>query len=179
MNLTTDTPISNMLELMAERIPSSSYIIRAVPAGNGKFNALYSAPGLIPEIAQSPDGRAYEYNTEQEAEWGAAKAMIGILNSSRRRARDHGKQERYRKLTGPELAQLIAKIGITPSFLAYIKGTTPERVLKWIDNVENVPHDIRVLLEIFVAFGKPAIDKAEEVTDAVTTERRPARQEQR
>lgn len=174
--MTLDTPISDILDLMAERIPSSTLIMRAVPAGNGKFHALYSAPGLIPEIAKTADGRPYEYNSEMEAEWGAGKALVGIFNSPRIRARQNqGRPERYAKISGPEFAMLLQRANITPTFLAYLAGTTPQRVLTWIDGTDNCPHPIRVMLELFIADEKN-IDRAEVLTDGVTTERRPARE---
>lgn len=162
---------------MADRIPSGIFIIRAVPTASGKFNALYSAPGLIPELAMTRDGRPYLYDTEQEAEWGAAKSLIGVLNSPRVKARQHaGKPERYEKLTGPDFAMLLHRSGISPTFFAYLYGTSNKRVLSWIDGTEAVPHPARIILELFIAH-EANIDAAEKVTDRVTTERRPQRKE--
>lgn len=164
-------------EQMAQRISSSVFIVRAVPMGGGKFNALYSAPGLVPAIAESADGRVYEYNSEKEAEAGAAKALIGILNAPRVRARQsEGKPERYQKLTGPEFAVLLQRAELTLTFFAELYGTSQQRVLQWIDSAEDVPHPVRIILELFVADPKN-IDRAQAVTNAVTTSRRTERQE--
>lgn len=172
--LADDASLAEIEALMAHHIPSSTYIMRAVPAGNGKFHALYAAPGLVPDIAKTADGRPYEYNTEIEAEHGAARYRDGLLNTVRRNARS-SKQETYRKLTGPEFAVLLQQANLTPSLMAYLYGTTQQRVMNWIDGVDSVPHPVRVMLELFIADEKN-VDIAERVTDGVATERRPRKE---
>lgn len=162
---------------MAERIPSHVYIARAVPVPGGKFQALYSAPGLETAIAKTKDGRPYEYSSEVEAEAGAVRALHGVLNAPRIKARaSQGKSERYRKLTGPEFAVLLRQAGVTATWFAYVMGTSVERVLKWVDGVDDVPHPARLLLMLILADERNA-GIIEKVTDENTTTRRPERAE--
>lgn len=165
--LADDMDLAEIEVLMANHIPSSTFIMRAVPLQNGKFQALFAAPGLVPDIAKKADGTPYEYNTEAEAEHGAARTLFRILNGVRRNARS-GKHDSYRKLTGPEFATLLSTANITPNLFAYLYGTRQQRVLKWIDGAEDIPHPVRILLELFIADPKN-IDRAESVTDGVTT----------
>ena len=156
---------------MEKPTPSTTYIMQALPLANGRFHALYSAPGLVPDIARAADGRPYEYDTELEAEHGAAQFLYSLKNNIRRKAK-RSKPERYAKITGPEFAALLARSTLTPTLFAYLYGTSQQRVLDWIDDADGVPHPARVLLELFIADEKN-IDVAESVTDKVTTERSP------
>lgn len=180
MNLTPEAAIADILELMAERIPANSYIMRAVPTGTGKFNALYASPGFIPAIAKTADGRAYEYDSEMEAEHGAARALFGTLNASRRQARS-SKPERYRKLTGAELSILMRRANVTLTWLAWAWGTTEQRVLDWINEADRAPFPLAWVLELLATH--PDRDSAfaliEAIVEARTESRRPAREEVR
>lgn len=160
---------------MADRIPSSVYIAKAMQLPSGKWQAVFSAPGLVPEVSSSPDGRVFEFNTEEEAERRAWQALLKVLNAPRRQARQsQGKPERYKKLTGPEFAVLLAQAGLTPTFFAYLYGTSQDRVLKWIDGVDDVPHPVRLLLTLFIDNSRN-VDLAEKVTNDNTTSSRPER----
>jgi hypothetical protein len=59
---------------------------------------------------------------------------------------------------------------------------SPERFFQWVDGAKSkdgrlyeVPHHVRVLLEIFKRIPQ-AIDIAEEVTEKVTKQRKPRRE---
>ena len=158
---------------MQPKHPSRSYLAKAIPLPNGKYQAQYAAPGLVPYVATNSTGRAYEYNSREEAEVGAMRALFGILNKTRDAA-SSGKPERYSKMTGPEFAIALAEAGLTPTFFAFLYGTSQERVLKWVDGAENCPHPARILLTLF-ADDQRNIDVAEAVTERVTTSRRPER----
>lgn len=164
---------------MAERVPSHIYFARAVPLPSGKFHAVYSAPGRLPAVSAREDGTPYVYNTEAEAEAGAARHLHRVLNAPRIEAKKHGgKSERYEKLTGPEFAMLLSRAGVTATWFAYVFGTSQQRVLGWLDGVDQVPHPARLLLELILADGANG-DIIERVTDSVTTSRRPERETHR
>ena len=166
-------------QFMADRVPSNVYFARAVPLPNGKFQAIYSAPGRLPAVSAREDGTPYVYNTEVEAEAGAAMHLHRVLNAPRIEARrSQGKSERYEKLTGPEFAMLMARAGVTATWFAYVYGTTQQRVLGWIDGVDQVPHPARLLLELIIADESNG-DLIERITDSVTTSRRPERRDTR
>lgn len=179
MSLTNTQPIADNLarllseEEMAERIPSNMFIARAVPTESGRFHALYSAPGFIPAIAADSDGRPYEYLTAEEAEIGAMRTLYRILNKPRvnaRRHADHGKPERYRKMTNVEFAVALRNANITPSYFAFLYGTSQTRVIGWIDGTDQVPHPARLLLGLFIDNDRN-VDIAQQITNAVTEAR--------
>lgn len=164
---------------VAEMTDSSHLKFRAwaEPNANGEgYVSFWGAPGLRTGMVRTPDGKPAIFATREEAELEAWRVMAQTLNRPRIRA-DSGKPERYKRLTGAELAEKIRAAGITPSFFAYLRATTQKRVLDWIDNKQDIPHDVRVLLELFIA-DERNIDIAEEVTDRVTTERNPKRSEE-
>lgn len=159
---------------MVKRTLSHIYIAEAEPLPGGKYHAVYSSPGRLPTVATREDGRPYLYNTQIEAEAGAARQLHRVLNAPR--SNPDGKTERYQKLTGAEFAVLLANADVTATWFAYVYGTAPKRVLGWIDGVDDVPHPARLLLEAIIA--SPQIpDLIESVTDRVTTELRPRRKE--
>lgn len=162
-------------EDMANRIPSNIFIAKGVPLQNGKFHAVYAAPGLTPVVSSKDDGTPYVYNTEEEAEAWAAKHLHRVLNAPRQKANSKA-AERYQKLTGSEFAVLLARAGVTRTWFAYVYGTSEQRVFGWIDGVDQVPHPARLLLELIIADEKNA-GIVEAVTDQVTTERKPRRVE--
>lgn len=158
----------------------SNPIYRAWAEPNNRgagYVAVWIAPGLVADIVR-PDGKTPAvYSTEFEAELAGWRRMAEVLNGPRIRAnKQQGKPERYVRLSGPELAEQLRAAGITPSFLAYLYATSQHRVLTWIDGAEDVPHPIRVLLALFRA-DATNIDIAENVTDKVTSERKPRRLE--
>lgn len=139
------------------------------------FIALWIAPGLVADIVR-PDGKTPAiFNTEFEAELAGWRRMAEVLNGPRLRAnKNQGRPERYQRLTGPEFAEELRAAGITPTFFAYLYATSQHRVLTWIDGSEDLPHPVRVLLALFQA-DEANVDVAENVTDKVTTERKPRR----
>jgi len=160
---------------MPERFPSNVFIAKAMPDGRGSFVAVFSAPGMVPQTLTKRDGSPSVFETEELAEYHAGRAMISALNGPRIKAGANKRApERYQKMTGPEFAMALSAAGITPTFFAYLYGTSQDRVLKWIDGVEDVPHPVRIVLALF-AKSVENVDLAQEVTEAVTTSRRPER----
>lgn len=153
--------------------PAKNHIAKAVPAQRGGFHAQFAFPGVAPQYVNDR-GVPVLYDDEEEAEKAACVALFKKLNA---RPKDRSTPESYRRLTGAELAVLIAEAGITPTFFSYLNNTRLERLFNWIDGVEDkdlAPHQVRVLLEIFKRHPE-TIDTAEAVTEAVTSQRKPPR----
>lgn len=146
-------------------------------AHGGGYVAFWGSPGLNPAVLRDPDGNPSTFPTEAAGELAAWRRMAEVLNKPRSEARS-GKPERYQKMSGPEFAGDLQDVGITPSFFAYLYGTSQARAINWIDNVpgEDVPHPARILLGLFKA-DPVNIDIAEAITARITTERQPRRQE--
>lgn len=155
---------------------SKTYEIKATEVHPGEFEASWAAPGLA-FLTLERNHNPLRFYTRERALLEAAIAMVAGLNAPRLATAGHKKQERFKKLEAAEFAVALHHAGITPSFLAYLIGTDPARVLKWLDGSESVPHPVRVLLALFTKYGDDAIDVAEASTDAVTTERKPNRKD--
>lgn len=159
--------------------PARSFIAHAVPnpaTGSG-FIAEWAAPGMTPRtVLDTASGLPSEFQTEREAEAEARRVLFNVLNGG---FRDKNKLAAYDKLTGPELAVLLAENDVSPTWFAFIMATNYARVMDWISGAQDVPHNARVLLEIFKRHPGAA-DTADEVTRSAASERvrRPSRQEQ-
>lgn len=155
--------------------PSKTLVAKAIPVEDG-YIAQFSAPGLIPRyvsLAHTPS-TPIVFDTEEEAENAARKAAFGIFNTPRQ-TQARGKNVRFQKMTGEEFAVALAEARIGMTLFAYVYGTSVDRVQTWIDGTDGVPHPARVLLALFKE-SERNVDIAEEVTDSVTTDRRPDRQ---
>ena len=153
---------------MNQTKPARRYFVRAVriPAAN-EWHAEFGFPGGHPDFVQE-SGRRVVYDNEGQAVADAGETMCDLLNS---RKRQRSKPERYRRMTGPEVAVALADLEITPTAFAWLYGTSQDRVLKWIDTVEDIPHPVRVLLATLALPG--ALITARQTTSSVTTERHP------
>lgn len=160
----------------AETNPSTHYFAKALPAREGGYTAQYGIPGLLPTRLKDETGAIAVFTDAETAEFEAARAMIAVLNSRSQSLRGRDKPERYRKLTPAELADLLAKANLTPTFFAYLYGTDPGRVLKWLEGNEDIPHPARIMLEVLIAHPD-ATTVAELATDAITTQIKPRRTE--
>lgn len=155
--------------MIEDQKPARRFIAKSILTSGG-FRAQWAAPGLVPAYVMDR-GRPAVFDDEDSAENAARFHLFNALN----KARDgliSGKPERYRKMTASEGAIALAEAGLTPSFFAFLYGTSRDRVLKWIDGVEDWPHPARLLLEIFKA-NPSTIGLAEAVTDSVTEARKP------
>lgn len=154
--------------------PAKRYIANAQPTTRpGTFYGQFAFPGVEPRYVSSR-GVPIIFDSEDEARAAAAIAVIESLNN---RPKERSNPESYRKLTGPEFSVLLAEAGITPTFFSYLNNTRLERVFGWMDGTEEkdlAPHPVRVLLEILKRHPE-TIDTAEEVTESVTTTRKPDR----
>lgn len=164
MNISQRMTESNVLA------PSKKFVARAIPVDGG-YIALFSIPGLIPRYVGYDQTNPRVFPTAEQAEIEARTAAFKIANSPRE-TQARGKNVRTEKLSGSDVAILIAEAGLSLTLLAHIAGTNVNRVQSWIDGVDSMPHPIRLLLEIFKAHPE-LIDMAESITESVSTERRP------
>ena len=170
-----------------EAKPAVTFVATAIPLPDGRYLAQYAAPGLVPSyvtVGNPPVPKVFQESWDAENE--ARKTLFNTLNRARRpivkRVDAAGnvterrvlrvKRERQKKLTGREFAIKLAEAGLTPTFMAFLYGTSPDRVMKWIDGIEDIPHPVNVLLEIFKSDPR-TIDVAEALTASVTTRMEP------
>lgn len=155
---------------MADK-PASRYIAKALPRG-GMFVGQFAAPGLIPEYVVDRDGQVMRFRKQEDAELAAAQAMIRVLNSRNSRASMVGG---YTRMTPAEFASALAESDITPSAFSLIYGVKPDRVLGWLDGVQDIPHAVRVLVELLryediYKEAKAITDKHMQARERPTTE---------
>jgi DNA-binding transcriptional regulator YiaG len=148
----------NMIEATK---PSRSVIAKAIKAGGG-FVAQFALPGLIPDIVRQHRNPVV-FATEEKAIAAANQAVVSMLQ---RRLVDSRKPAETRKITPAEFAILLAEANITPTWFAELFGTTQERVIGWIDGVQDVPHAAYLL----VCLMKD--QKNLDMIEALTAERR-------
>jgi len=147
---------------------ATNYIAEAKRVDGG-FLAMWAYPGIPPRPALDQDRNPVVFQDERAARIRAALELHRQLNE---RTWITGKPERYKHLTGPELALKLREAGVTPTEFARLYGTAQARVMDWIDGVREVPHPVYVLLEIFIA-APDAIEIANTLTDQMTTSRTP------
>lgn len=146
--------------------PARRYITRAVPQGDG-FLAEFAFPGGVPDLVRS-HGRPLVFATEAEANAAAGQTLCDTLNSRVRDRKD--RKDVYQRMTPVEVANGIADAGVSWTWFAWIYGTHTQRVMKWIEGDEDVPHPVRVVLALLRLPG--AVEEAERIT-SIVTERRP------
>lgn len=113
--------------------PASRLIAKALARGE-KFVGQFALPGLVPALVRDQKGIKL-FTTEEEAERAAMVAVIRLYES---RTRDTRKAGGYRRLTGSDLALLLDKINITPTYFAEIVGVPQHRVMKWLDGEQDI-----------------------------------------
>lgn len=138
---------------------ASRLIAKALPRGP-HFTAQFALPGLIPDLVKDRDG-IRNFPTVREAEIAAMEAVIGLYNS---RTIDTRKAGGYRRLAGVELAVMLDKIDITPTYFAEIAGVPQHRVMKWLDGEQDIPHSIHVLTKL-LAHSDQNFEIAQQVTE--------------
>lgn len=138
------------------------------------YVSWWAAPGHHPGIVKDPKTKDVQvFDNQAIAEIFGWRRMAEALNRPRVLAsKGQGKPERYRKMSHLEFSQELADVELTPTFFAYLYGTSPKRVIDWIDGVEDVPHPVRLMLALFKDDPKN-IDIIESLTNSVTTIRQP------
>lgn len=158
-----------------------TYWAAGEPARDGDgFVGIYGAPGLSAGMIRDQDGNITKFPDRDLAELAAWRRMGEVINSLPKLASRHGgKQERYRKPTGPEFANLMADAAVTPTAVAYIVAQKLSKIQEWVSGIDEkgnataAPHWTRVLLRIFAKFPE-SFDFALELTEKYTIDRRPA-----
>ena len=138
---------------------ASRLIAKSLPRGT-HFTAQFALPGLVPDLVKNREG-IRTFTTARDAEIAAMEAVIGLYNS---RTIDTRKAGGYRRLTGAELAVLLEKIDITPTYFAEIAGVPQHRVMKWLDGEQDIPHSIHVLTKL-LAHSDQNFEIAQQVTE--------------
>ena len=158
--------------------PAKRYIAKALRLATGGYLASFAFPGVPPRYVER-DGKPDIFESERDAEDAARECLFVALNS---RPSESTKRERYRLMSGIEFADAVRAAGITPTFFAYLWGTTTERFFQWVDGtpdksgrVVSPPHGVRLLLETWRRYPE-TIDLAEVLTEQNTSERSPRRE---
>lgn len=141
--------------------------------GGGGFVGRFTAPGYELMYVETASGQREVFPDADTAEIAAARILIKLL-TQRSNQLAFEKNERYRKMTPAELAEGLAAAGITAELLAHIMGTDPNRVRKWLEGLEDVPHPARIILALLGA-APSNVDVAVKATDAVATARKESR----
>jgi len=151
--------------------PSKKLVAKAIPVDGG-WIAQFSAPGLVPRYVGWSQDNPKVFATAEAAEEEARLAAFEVFNKPRE-TQARGRNVRIAKLSGPEAADLIARAGVTLTWLAHVATSgNVDRVQSWVDGIDNMPHPVRLLLEAIIAHPDLA-DLFEDITDSVASERRP------
>jgi hypothetical protein len=110
--------------------PASRPIAKALPRNN-RWVGQFALPGLVPDQVRER-GELKTFQTADEAETAALRALFGLLVSR----------------TTAEFAVSLDSADITPTYFAEIYGVPQHRVMKWLDGEQDIPHSVRVLVEL-------------------------------
>lgn len=125
--------------------PASRLIAKGLPRGD-KFAGQFALPGLVPDLVRDRTGIVL-FDTEREAEIAAMEAVLRLYDS---RTIDTRKAGGYSRLSPADLAVKLGQLDITVTLFAEIAGVPQHRVMKWLDGEQDVPHSVRVLLELML-----------------------------
>lgn len=127
---------------------------RRLRGSDHHWGAYWAFPGMVPKLQN------YDHETQEAA---ALTAKVLLANALINRVRDTAKRERYIPLAPEDFAASLREAGVTLTTFARITGTDQDNVLKWIDGLRPVPHAIRVVLALLLAFPD-ALEVAEAET---------------
>lgn len=123
--------------------PASRPIAKALPRNN-RWVGQFALSGLVPDEVKER-GQLVTFATAEEAETAALRALFGLLVS---RTTDTRKAGGYERMTPAEFAVALDAADITPTYFAEIYGVPQHRVMKWLDGEQDIPHSVRVLVEL-------------------------------
>jgi hypothetical protein len=169
--------------------PARSYVAKGVPyslidPSRHGWMAQHAVYGNVPSFIGDGRGNIKQFATEQDAANAAREQVLSDLNlqihkvnPATRGKKDskHGTKSppvRYEKLSGEEFRVLLNEANLDPQSFMYLYGTGPQRMQDWMNSAADIPHPVRILLEIFREFPE-AINTARDATESVTSERWP------
>lgn len=129
---------------------SKKYTATAGSHPESGYIALYGMPGQQVRTVKE-GGKTKNFDSSMEAEIEAHFALVRELNADRKRAVGHQivPNSDLARMTGPELIELMDKAQVDADMLASTYGTTLERVLDWQRGIQEIPHQVRVLMLIY------------------------------
>jgi DNA-binding transcriptional regulator YiaG len=147
------------------------YEIHAVETKDGYVPA-FRYPGKDErERVLDETGRPKIEQYEGDAYAEAGLALCRALNGRSRSKTSRG----YQRLDGAEFAGLLGDAGVTPAEFAIIFGTRTDRVVDWLDDVEDIPHAARTLLALLALPG--AVSIARQIAATVSFDKRNEKRE--
>lgn len=138
--------------------PASRRISKALPNGN-RFTAQFALPGLVPDVVRDASGIVF-FDDERSAEIAAMEALMRLYDSRTIDSRSAGG---YKRMKPVDLALAIDQLDTTPTYFAEIVGVSQERVMKWLDGEQDIPHSVFVLTNLLL-LNDANFELAEEVT---------------
>jgi DNA-binding transcriptional regulator YiaG len=123
--------------------PAKTVIAKALKMGGG-YVAQFALPGLLPDVV-SEGGHPKVFYSEDKAVAAANETVVKLLQS---RLIDSRRPQETKRITAAEFAVLLAEADITPTWFAEIYGTSQEKVIKWLDGQDDVPHAAYLLVTL-------------------------------
>lgn len=156
--------------------PATKIVARAVELDGGRWAAQFAVPGKIPDYTRHDDGTVRTFEHETAATFHAMAAAIGLFNMPREHLGQFGNNRmgnaggdiRPAKMTPVEMSTAMSAAELNTSDLVFLLDKPAKRVLGW-SNGEDVPHEVRLLLETWAKFDD-TVDFAFERTNAAIAE---------
>lgn len=144
--------------------PAKKIVARAVPYGEPEdrlWQAEFAVPGQVPDFTRTPAGEPLFYESESDAVSSAMAAAIFTFNAPLERLKRHG-GSRYReghssevprpsKMTAVEMRTAMGVAGLSDGDLVFLLDKPSSRIRGWLSG-GDIPHEVRLLLEIWAAF---------------------------
>jgi hypothetical protein len=152
--------------------PATKIVARAVEMEGEYWAAQFAVPGKVPDFSRNSDGTLTLFMTENDAYTAAMEAAIGLFNAPREHLRRFGGNRmgnaetgsvRPAKMTPAAMSAAMSAAELNSSDLVFLLDKPAKRILGW-SNDGDIPHEVRLLLEIFAKFDE-TVDLAFEVTN--------------
>lgn len=157
--------------------PANKIVARAVELEGEWWGAQFAVPGKIPDFTRDLNGAVTLYGSEAEAYHAALDAAVRLFNMPREHLSTFGNSRmgnkaagdiRPAKMTTAAMSAAMSASELNSSDLVFLFDKPAKRILDW-SNTGDIPHEIRLLLEIFAKFDETT-DFAFEVTNAAIDE---------
>ncbi|MBC6714755.1 hypothetical protein H9Q09_00965 [Aurantimonas sp. DM33-3] len=147
---------------MADK-PASRPIAKALARGD-RFVGQFALAGFVPELVKV-GGQVARFDTAEEAEGAAQRALSAKLTHRRVESKRKGE---YTRMTGEELAVALRTAELNPHSFALLYGVPQARIVKWLDDEQEIPHVAAVVIGLLQDPKNRAIAKA--ITDKAMKE---------